>query len=394
MNNNIYDDNIKHLFDETNLPLKIGDSGDKILILHEKLKQLGYTSIPISNIFNEDLAEAVKKFQKDNNLSFNGIVDNATWERLFALTKSDFTPTPTSLTKPTLRVGSTGPYVVELQTSLAQMLYFTGSIDGVFGTSTESAVKAFQTVNKLTADGIVGRATWAALAYLYRPLAICGGEEEQPPSGRVVHTVQAGDTLFSIARLYGTTVDEIMRLNNLTSTTLRIGQELVISEGTEVTPPSGTNVYTVQSGDTLWSIANRFNTTVAELKRLNNLTSDVLSIGQQLLVPSITSEENLFEYVVIAGDTLWSIARNYDTTVAEIRRLNNLASDVLSIGQILLLPRTTEVQYVTYVVRAGDTLFGLARNFNSTVAAIREINNLTSDIINVGRTIIIPVNIT
>ena len=128
-------------------------------------------------------------------------------------------------TKPVLRLGSTGPYVTELQEVLTKLLYYTSSIDGNFGTETENAVKRFQINNKLTADGVVGRDTWSALYSLYSPLAIC---DEEPDQEYFLYTVVAGDTLWSIARRFGTTVEEIKRLNSLTSDLLRIGEVLKI----------------------------------------------------------------------------------------------------------------------------------------------------------------------
>ena len=93
--------------------------------------------------------------------------------------------------------------------------------------------------------------------------------------------------------------------------------------------------YTVKSGDTLWKIANSNNVTLDELKKANNLSSNALSIGQVLLIPSKTSSipSSSTTYTVKSGDSLWKIANNYKTTVAELRRLNNLSSDVLQIGQ-------------------------------------------------------------
>ena len=88
----------------------------------------------------------------------------------------------------------------------------------------------------------------------------------------------------------------------------------------------------------MWNIANRFNTTVDEIKRLNNLTSNMLSIGQTLKIPSTTSSNNYINYTVKSGDSLWNIARKYNTTVDAIKSLNNLTSDNLSIGQTLRIP--------------------------------------------------------
>lgn len=99
-------------------------------------------------------------------------------------------------------------------------------------------------------------------------------------------------------------------------------------------PPEGANVYVVQSGDSLWSIARKLNLTVEELKAANNLTSNNLSIGQRLRIPV---SETPITYVVKSGDNLYAIARQYNTTVNEIKRKNNLTSNNLSIGQILVI---------------------------------------------------------
>ena len=112
---------------------------------------------------------------------------------------------------------------------------------------------------------------------------------------------------------------------------------LATSKGETINPlPLGNDYYTIKSGDSLWNIANRYNTTVNELKTLNNLTSNNLSIGQILKLPSNNIQENT--YTVKSGDSLWSIANRYNTTVNELKTLNNLTSNNLSIGQILKLP--------------------------------------------------------
>ena len=87
------------------------------------------------------------------------------------------------------------------------------------------------------------------------------------------------DTLYSIARKYGTTVNEIMEYNSLPSTTLTVGEILYI-------PNTNSYInYYVQPNDTLYSIARENNTTVDAIKSLNNLTSNVLRINQLLLLP-------------------------------------------------------------------------------------------------------------
>ena len=148
------------------------------------------------------------------------------------------------------------------------------------------------------------------------------------------YIVKSGDTLWTIARKNGLTVDELKKLNNLTSNTLQIGKVLKLKDNSS-NNSGESNYYTVKSGDSLWKIANTFNTTVNKLKEINNLKTDVLQIGQKLLLPS-SNEEKV--YTVKSGDTLYAIALKNNTTVDKLKEINNLSSNILSIGQKLLLP--------------------------------------------------------
>lgn len=196
--------------------------------------------------------------------------------------------------------------------------------------------------------------------------------------------------MYSIANKYNTTVNELKRLNNLTSNTLQIGQKLIVREepSEDLNVPVAT--YTVERGDSLYSIANRFGTTVDTLKKLNNLTNNLLSIGQILKLPTTedisTTEES---YIVQSGDTLYSIARKFNTNVNELIRLNNLSGAALRVGQILKLPSTTETTQTIYTVKRGDSLYSIAKTFNTTVDEIKRLNNLTNNLLNVGQILII-----
>ena len=146
-------------------------------------------------------------------------------------------------------------------------------------------------------------------------------------------------------------------------------------------PTNNSGTYKVVSGDTLWSIAKKFNTTVNEIKRLNNLSTNLLKVGTDLFVPTETDT-----YIVKSGDTLYSIARNNKTSVDRLKEINNLTSDILSIGQRLKLKDSTINKYI---VKIGDTLYSIANAFNTTVDTIKKLNNLTSNLLSIGQELII-----
>ena len=198
-----------------------------------------------------------------------------------------------------------------------------------------------------------------------------------------VYTVKSGDSLWSIAKRYGVTVNELKSANNLTSNTLSIGQKLKIpkTETDEVEP----STYTVKAGDSLYAIARKYNTTVDALKSLNNLTTNTLHIGQKLKIPMTDSEDSITNYItytVKKGDNLYRIARSYGTTQQEIMNLNNLSSNLLSIGQTLRIPTNGQV---TYTVKAGDNLYSIARAYGTTVDSLIRKNNLKSTTLKIGQ---------
>ena len=203
-----------------------------------------------------------------------------------------------------------------------------------------------------------------------------------------IYIVKKGDTLYSIAMANNTTVDELKKANNLTSNILSTGQLLKIPSA--LLPES---TYIVKKGDSLYSIANKYNTTIDELKRINNLTSNILSIGQVLKLPSdkvsdIEKEENAISYTVQKGDSLYSIARKYDTTIDRIKKLNNLTTNLLSIGQVLLIPTDTNLE-TTYTVQKGDSLYSIAKKYDTTVDRLKQLNNLSSNLLSIGQILIV-----
>lgn len=337
--------------------LQTGSRGLDVQTIQAYLQRIrrNYPAIPAitdeAGVFGESTAAAVTKFQSIFNLTPDGRVGKATWNKLSYLYTSvtrlaELDSEGTSLgigTVPpssVLRLGSSGQDVITLQYLLNVAAEFNAAIpaptqDGAFGRGTQQAVMAFQRAAGLSPDGVVGPLTWQALYDTY-----LGVEDIIPPSpdtGFTEYVVRAGDTLWLLAQRYNTTVDAIKSLNGLTGNDLRIGQVLKIP--TKGTPDGSYFEYVVRSGDTLWLLAQRYNTTVDAIQNLNGLSGSALSVGQILRLPSSgAAPAPNFEYTVRPGDTLWDLAQRYGTTVSAIKSLNNLSSDILNIGQVLLIP--------------------------------------------------------
>ena len=229
------------------------------------------------------------------------------------------------------------------------------------------------------------------------------------PNSMFIYTVKKGDSLYSIAKKYNTTVDEIIKLNNLKSNSLSVGQTIKLPENynnpNEISIPNYIN-YTVKKGDNLYSIANSYNITPDIIIKDNSLNNNNLSTGQNLkirvtkdsevieecfgkdYIPPITEETRI--YTVKKGDSLYSIAKIYSTTVEKIKSLNNLASNNLSIGQVLKIPTTSSItSTITYTVKKGDSLYTIAKKYNTTVDSIKRKNNLKSNLLSIGQKLII-----
>lgn len=281
--------------------LRVGSSGLDVQTIQAYLNRIrrNYPAIPgitdPSGTFGESTRAAVTKFQSIFSLTPDGIVGKATWNKLSSvytavarLSELDSEGSSIGLgTVPPgsiLRQGSRGQDVVTLQYLLNVVSRYYPEVpapaqDGIFGSGTRQSVIAFQRAMGLDPDGVVGAQTWQALYNIYLGI----GENVPTPgpeTGTISYTVQAGDSLWLIAQRYGTTVDAIKQVNGLTGNVLQIGQILRI--------PVSQNPYveyTVRSGDTLWDLARKYGTTVDAIKQANGLTSNLLQIGQVLRIP-------------------------------------------------------------------------------------------------------------
>ena len=218
----------------------------------------------------------------------------------------------------------------------------------------------------------------------------------------MTYTVKPGDTLWGISNQYGVSVTELARINNVTADKLRVGQVLTIPSKAG-TNPNNMFIYTVQKGDSLYSISKKYYTTVNDIIDINNLTNLTLSIGQKLRIPEKYTEGELImpdfvNYIVKKGDSLYSIARSFNTTVDQIKKDNSLTTNNLSIGQILKIRNTSKdniieecfgeeyiPQDTAYTVKKGDSLYSISKKFNTTVDNIKKKNNLTSNILSIGQ---------
>ncbi len=217
------------------------------------------------------------------------------------------------------------------------------------------------------------------------------------------YTVKTGDTLTAIAAQFSTTPEQIMAWNGLSSDMIYIGQVLRI--GGSPAPAGSAGSHTVQAGETLFSIAVRYNTSVATIKMWNGLTSDIIYTGQVLRVSGATVPAPVApptsgtRHTVMVGDTLTGIAFRYNTTVDAIKRANGLITDFIYVGQTLVVPGTAgnptaplaPQPPVYYFVQTGDSLGRIAEVHGVSVGALAQLNNLkVTDWVFTGQRLLIP----
>jgi len=231
------------------------------------------------------------------------------------------------------------------------------------------------------------------------------------------HIVQSGETLFSISRMYDVAVSDIRRWNQLQTDNLNPGQELLVSPRAD----EGSTIHIVQPGETLFAISRLYGVTIAEVQAWNNLDGTQLSTGQELTIfaaeeaveeiedlPEPTVDEDRGEeapresivrdrngergttyYTVRSGDTLTRIATEHNMTVAQLQDLNNLQSDIISVGQRLTVRETAQSapsiaesaeestpqgKFVNYRVQSGESLDDLKHNFKMSADELAALN--------------------
>lgn len=276
-------------------------------------------------------------------------------------------------------------------------------------------VSQLASYNNIATDTMVqrGQKLWLVSGKVKTQPAQSTPKPTAPAIKTTTHRVQAGESLTVLARKYDMSVQDLAALNGLEPTQgLYIGQSIKVpaAKATTTTAPARqpaaatkATKYTVKSGDSLTSVANKHGISIDELAAANNLSRTAnLVLGTTITIPagtqakpqttqvapvskSTTPTEN---YTVQAGDNLTKIAGKYGVAVSELAKMNNLKTNAsLRQGQTIKVPKLT----TTYKVKSGDNLNTLARRYGISVDELAKMNNLNSNAnLRIGQTLTVP----
>jgi Cell wall-associated hydrolases (invasion-associated proteins) len=236
------------------------------------------------------------------------------------------------------------------------------------------------------------------------------------------HTVKKGETLSSIAKMYNMSVAELRRINNLPKGKIHSGQELLLNvqpgsdkntETAKAEVPQKTSTHKVVSGESLFSIAKENNMTVEDLKKINNIPNGKIRPGQELKlvqqpeqtknveVAKVETPQKGATHKVVSGESLFSIAKQYNMSVEDLKKINNLPKGKIKPGQELKLAQQTEQpkpaknievakveiprKGATHKVASGESLYSISKMYNVSVDDLKKINNLAKGKIRPGQ---------
>lgn len=235
------------------------------------------------------------------------------------------------------------------------------------------------------------------------------------------YQVKKGETLSKIASKFNVSISELKEWNKMKSTKVLRGQRLkivtskysddlmAVKNQTKEIKKKDTK-YKVRRGDNLSSIALRYGVTTANLKAWNNLQDDDIRIGQTLAITtndkstslgdaSANKNSTVNNYTVKKGDTIGEIAEKYGVSLKQLKKWNSMNSNTIKVGQKLKIytsgsagssnSNKTSGKSVSHVVKSGESLYTIARKYRTTINAILEKNELISEKIKPGQTLII-----
>ncbi|MEX2435416.1 MAG: LysM peptidoglycan-binding domain-containing protein [Balneolaceae bacterium] len=251
--------------------------------------------------------------------------------------------------------------------------------------------------------------TSTATTFLFLLISFLASETVLAQQTSETHTVQQGETLFSISREHDIPVGDLRQWNDLVNDNLQPGMEL------RITPPETSNQVThvVEEGETLFAISREYNVTIPEIQQWNNLDNLNIALGQELVLfpqdapeemsppptdiqnteresivrQSETAASNTY-YIVKSGDSLYRIANQHNMTIDELRRLNNLESDIINVGQRLTVrdvrsapsiaenaeDSTPQGRFVLYTMRSGENAQSLMEKFLMSEEELETLN--------------------
>ncbi len=211
-----------------------------------------------------------------------------------------------------------------------------------------------------------------------------------------LYIVERGDNLYEIAQRFNTTVKDLKEINNLTKDLINPGDILIVDQIYKPENIAYFNRYKVKENDTVYSIAFSHNMNTNELMEINSLLNDSINEGDILFVYDTDNpvDENVY-YTVKSSDNLYEIANQFHVSVDDLINLNNLTTDKLQVGDTLIVLNKEVINKIKenaelYYVLPGDSLYSIARKRGTTVEVLKAVNNLTSDQLSIGQSLIIP----
>ncbi len=266
----------------------------------------------------------------------------------------------------------------------------------------DSLYKLAQTYG-VTVQSIIDANLGIDLSVLHIGTQICIPQQAPTvcPSGTFSYTIKAGDTLYKLAQTYNVTVQSIIDANpGVNLTILHIGQKICIPQSIPSTCPSGSISYIIKAGDTLYKLAQIYGVTVQSIVDINpGINPNNLQIGQAICIPSTTPPStcptNSFSHTIESGDTVYKLAQTYGVTPQSIININpGINPNNLQIGQVICIPNPPSncpLDSFPYVIKSGDTVYKLAQIYKVTTQSILDLNpGINPNALQIGQIICIP----